>query len=424
MLHALDAARRCRPSLRRPTASSAASSRRFSSSSCADRGFDVFRARSPEKRAGPRRAAAGWPCARHSNGRRPWLSRTRPAAASRARRRRPTNPTKANDRAPPVALREVARRQGGDQEQPSPSGRQSTCRVSPGRALRAALGDRAPRLLRGRASHSARLIRPSPSAVEALDAARPGPASIPPAGPRRRPAGRARPMQAVRAELARARRAARARRCAPRNSGSCDLRSAPAARSGPARPGRVAVPGGRLGRDRPRRRRAARCTAPVPSSSRNGSDERARTRRSASDSRRLLPAPRSVRLRDPVAPPDTGPLRERRRGSACRQRQAAPGQLDVALRRRSDARGRRVLDQPRDLEPAQRSRAAADDGDAERQQPEPEVDGQPNSLPRSTSRFCSSVNSSSDAGLKSNIRATIRSGKVWMRMLFRFTASL
>jgi len=34
------------------------------------------------------------------------------------------------------------------------------------------------------------------------------------------------------------------------------------------------------------------------------------------------------------------------------------------------------------------------------------------------------ANSSSAEDLKSNIRATIRSGKVWMRMLLRFTASL
>ena len=149
---------------------------------------------------------------------------------------------------------------------------------------------------------------------------------------------------------------------------------------------------------------------PVPSSSRNGSaDVPEATVCQARGERFDRRASRS--LRDAVAPPDARTLRQRR--EVLRARAVArprPDQLDIPLRRRTNPRGRGVLDQARDLERAQGRRAAADDGDAQRQQPEPEISSlSSNSLPMSTSRFCSSANSSSCAGLNSNDRAR-RSG--------------
>ncbi len=189
------------------------------------------------------------------------------------------------------------------------------------------------------------------------------------------------------------------------------------------RPGRGAVPGGRFtGQDLGAARLHDALAGAVV------------------EQERLLRAPRADRaprlatlaarsrfrlLLDPVAPPDARALRERREVLRAVERPAAAGELDIALRRRADARGGRVLDQPRDVQRAECEPASARDGDAEGQYPEPEV-GRVNqtACPGPRRACCSSANSSSAEALKSNMRATTRSGKVWMRMLFRLTASL
>ena len=228
---------------------------------------------------------------------------------------------------------------------------------------------------------------------------------------------------AVRAELAEQRRRVPARRCAPRSSGIRAPASAavrrPAARVGQGVSpyhvvdslGMTSAPSG--------------CTmhSPVPSSSRNGCDERPEV-----TVRHDWRACRSV----PIAPSAGS-------GSATRRTAAAsagarffvpasglprPVELDVALRRGADARSRRVLDQSRDVQRAQREPAAARDGDAERQHPEPEVDASPKQLAQVHVALLFLRELEQRRRLKSNIRATTRSGKVWMRMLFRLTASL
>ena len=141
-------------------------------------------------------------------------------------------------------------------------------------------------------------------------------------------------------------------------------RARPARVSGGSSPTRATRRGRRTAR-RSRRRRRRRRRAPSGAASPAG---RRRTRRSAG--RIPLRSRRPARRRGSGSrPPDA-----RTPGEWCLlrgavQRPAAAGDLDVALRGGPDPRGRHVLDQPRDAQPAQRVPAPADHAGGERDHP-------------------------------------------------------